>query len=76
MSLKGFVLFFCICDLYFYSCFYLLIIVLFILLNQSMDVLKTGTLHVNGVRGTKKRALVSDTAKHIDVLFLQEVHSD
>lgn len=43
-----------------------------------MDGFRVGTLNVNGAREVKKRALVLDTArsKCIDVLFLQEVHSD
>ncbi|TWW77432.1 Transposon TX1 uncharacterized 149 kDa protein ORF 2 [Takifugu flavidus] len=37
-----------------------------------------GTLNVNGARDARKQALVFDTAKRkrIDVLFLQETHSD
>jgi len=43
-----------------------------------MDVFKVGSLNVNGAREEKKRALVFETAKmkRIDVLFLQETHSD
>ncbi|TWW68287.1 hypothetical protein D4764_19G0000850 [Takifugu flavidus] len=43
-----------------------------------MNTFKIGTLKVNGARDARKRALVFDTAKRkrIDVLFLQETHSD
>lgn len=40
-----------------------------------MDVFIVGTLNVNRAREAGKWALAFDTA-HIDVLFLQEVHSD
>ncbi len=45
---------------------------------SHMNGFSVGTLNVNGAREVKKRALVLDTArsKRIDVLFLQEVHSD
>lgn len=47
-------------------------------LSLAMDSLRVGTLNVNGARKEKKRALVFDTArrKNVDVLFLQETHSD
>lgn len=43
-----------------------------------MDVFKIGSLNVNGARDTRKRAVVFEMVKmkHIDVLFLQETHSD
>jgi len=43
-----------------------------------MDAFKVGSLNVSGAREERKRAVVFDTAKmkHIDVLFLQETHSD
>ena len=43
-----------------------------------MDAFKKGSLNVNGAREERKRAVVFDMAKmkHIDVLFLQETHSD
>ena len=43
-----------------------------------MDVFKVGSLNVSGARETRKRALVFEMAKqkHIDVVFLQETHSD
>ena len=43
-----------------------------------MDGFRVASLNVNGAREVRKRALVLDTArsKRIDVLFLQEVHSD
>ncbi len=47
-------------------------------ISITMDVFKVGSLNVNGARETQKRALVFEMAKmkHIDVLFLQETHSD
>ena len=47
-------------------------------LSLGMDGFKVGSLNVNGARAARKRALVFDTArtKHVDVLFLQETHSD
>lgn len=43
-----------------------------------MDSFRLGSLNVNGAKEAKKRVLVFDTAqmKHIDVLFLQEIHRD
>lgn len=43
-----------------------------------MHMFRVGTLNMNGARDTRKRALVFDTAriKHVDVMFLQEIHSD
>ncbi|TWW73398.1 Transposon TX1 uncharacterized 149 kDa protein ORF 2 [Takifugu flavidus] len=43
-----------------------------------MHTFRVGTLNVNGARDAKKRALVFDTAKRkrVDVMFLQETHSD
>lgn len=43
-----------------------------------MDVFKLGVLNVNGARDARKQAFIFDTAleKKIDVLFLQETHSD
>lgn len=57
-----FVLFHCLC-------FYLSLII---------DCFRVGRLNVHGARKAKKRALVFDATrmKHIDVLFLQEIHSD
>ena len=58
------------------------LIVFTVYLNISvviiMDAFKVGSLNVNGAREGRKSALVFDTAKmkHIDVLFLQETHSD
>ena len=51
-----------------------LVINIFIIMN----VFKVGSLNVNGARDIKKRAVVFETAKmkHIDVMFLQEIHSD
>lgn len=50
----------------------------FIFFILIIDVLRVGKLNVNGARELKKRPLVLDTARtnRIDVLFLQEVHSD
>ena len=50
----------------------------FYLFISHMEGFRVGTLNVNGAREVKKRALVLDTArrKRINVLFLQEVHSD
>ena len=47
-------------------------------ISFTMSSFRVGTLNVNGAREAKKRALVFDTArmKSIDVLFLQETHSD
>ena len=56
------------------------LIVFSVYLNFSiiMDVFKVGSLNVNGARELRKRRLVFEMAKmkHIDVLFLQETHSD
>lgn len=43
-----------------------------------MQNLKIGSLNINGGRDRQKRALISEVAtqKRIDVLFLQETHSD
>ena len=47
-------------------------------ISFKMDVLKIGSINVNGAREGKKRASIYETAKikQVDVLFLQETHSD
>ena len=49
-------------------------------LNLSLlrNTFKAGSLNVNRAREIRKRATICETAKlnHIDVLFLQETHSD
>ena len=47
-------------------------------ISLNMDVFKLGVLNVNGAREARKRAFIFDTAlrQKVDVLFLQETHSD
>ena len=44
----------------------------------DMDCFRVGSVNVNGAREGKKRASIFETAKikKVDVLFLQETHSD
>ena len=48
------------------------------LLFYLMEHFKVGTLNVNGAREAKKRAMIYEVVKdkRMDVLFLQETHSD
>lgn len=47
-------------------------------ISFNMDVFKVGSLNVNGARVVQKRASIYESMmmKHIDVLFLQETHTD
>ncbi|KAL7833192.1 hypothetical protein SRHO_G00302100 [Serrasalmus rhombeus] len=42
----------------------------------NMDKFKVATLNVNGARDANKRAQLFELHKHIDVMFVQETHSD
>ena len=44
----------------------------------TMDVFKVGSLNLNGAGDTRKRAVIFEMnrIKHIDVLLIQETHSD
>jgi hypothetical protein len=47
-------------------------------ISFDMDCFRVGSVNVNGAREGKKRASIFETAKikKVDVLFLQETHSD
>ena len=56
-----------------------LLIVYFVFnITFDMDCFRVGSVNVNGAREGKKRASIFETAKikKVDVLFLQETHSD
>lgn len=57
---------------------FLLACLQFLFLFSLMEHFKVGTLNVNGAREAKKRAMIYEVMKikQIDVLFLQETHSD
>ena len=64
-----------------FSSFYWFLLVsscLFLFSDLSMHKLRVGSLNINGGRDRHKRALVSEVAsqKGIDVLFLQETHTN
>lgn len=60
------------------SVFNLFVFIFAFNISLAMDTFRVGSLNVNGAREERKRALIFQTAKikHIDVLFLQETHSD
>lgn len=61
-----------------FYCSLLVSLYLFLLSYLSMQNLKIGSLNINGGRDRQKRALISEVAtqKRINVLFLQETHSN
>lgn len=56
---------------------YLLCLFTFVFLYShfSMELLKFGSLNINGGRDRKKLAMISEFVKGIDIVFLQETHT-
>lgn len=62
---------------FFSSCF-LLIVCLSFFFSLFMESIKIGTININGGRNNSKRAALYELIqnKHMDIIFLQETHSD
>ncbi len=60
------------------QCFLLFLSLSFLSLYLLMDILRVGSLNINGGRDRNKRAIITEYAylKDINVMFLQETHSD
>ena len=67
--------FYTVCFLFY---LFFLSVSLFPLFNFSMQRLRVGSLNINGGRDRQRRALVSELVnqKSLDIIFLQETHSD
>lgn len=60
------------------QCFLLLLSLSFLSLYLLMDILRVGSLNINGGRDRNKRAIITEYAylKDFNVMFLQETHSN